>query len=135
MAADCSVKNGERQIVVDPDIIADFTALPFSDEQFSLVVFDPPHVARSGDTSWLLKKYGKLTGDWREMLRHGFKECFRVLKTDGTLIFKWAETQFPVSQILALTPARPLFGQRCGKQAKTHWVVFTKDPMNDPMFQ
>lgn len=126
LAKDCSIKNGERQIVVDPDIIADFTALPFPDESFSLVVFDPPHVARQGNTSWLLKKYGKLIGDWRDMLRHGFEECFRVLRPDGTLIFKWAETQFPVSEILTLTPERPLFGQRCGKTAKTHWIVFMK---------
>ena len=30
LAADCSVKNGEREIVIDPDIVADFTALPFA---------------------------------------------------------------------------------------------------------
>jgi SAM-dependent methyltransferase len=126
MAKDCSVTNGERQIVIDPDIIADFTNLPFPDASFSLVVFDPPHAARQGNTSWVLKKYGKLVGAWRDMLRHGFEECFRVLKPDGTLIFKWAETQFPVAEILALTPERPLFGQRCGKTAKTHWIVFMK---------
>ena len=45
MAADCSVKNGEREIVVDPDILADFTALPFADASFAHVGFDPPHVA------------------------------------------------------------------------------------------
>lgn len=126
MAKDCSVKNGERQIVVEPDLLADFTNLPFADETFAMVVFDPPHVARNGSTSWLLKKYGKLSGDWRSILKFGFQECFRVLKPDGTLIFKWAETQFPVSQILDLTPERPLFGQRCGKAAKTHWIVFIK---------
>jgi hypothetical protein len=62
----------------------------------------------------------------RHLSRRGFEECFRVLKPEGTLIFKWAETQFPVSEILSLTPERPLFGQRCGKTAKTHWVVFMK---------
>lgn len=128
MANDCSVKNGERQIVVDPDIIADFTEIPFPDSSFHLVVFDPPHLARQGNTSWLLKKYGKLVGDWRDMLRHGFEECFRILKPNGTLVFKWSETQFPVSEILKLTTKRPLFGQRCGKTAKTHWIVFMKDP-------
>lgn len=51
MATDCSVKNGEREIVVNPDIKADFTALPFEDGKFLLVVFDPPHVQRNGDTS------------------------------------------------------------------------------------
>lgn len=126
LAKDCSVKNGEREIVVDPDIIADFQNLPFADGRFSIVVFDPPHVARQGNNSWLLKKYGKLIGDWRDMLRHGFEESFRVLKPDGVLIFKWAETQFPVSEILALTSERPLFGQRCGKTSKTMWIVFIK---------
>lgn len=56
----------------------------------------------------------------------GFAECFRVLRPDGTLIFKWNEHEIPVSQILALTPHKPLFGQRCGKTAKTHWIVFMK---------
>lgn len=126
MAVDCSVKNGEREIVVSPDLIADFTNLPFPDCQFSLVVFDPPHIARNGNTSWLLKKYGRLQGEWREEIRKGFAECFRVLKPDGVLVFKWNETQFPVSQILALTPEKPLFGNRCGKTAKTHWIVFIK---------
>lgn len=126
-AADSSVKNGEREIVIAPDLIADFTNLPFPNGCFRLVVFDPPHVARNGNTSWLLKKYGKLSGDWREMLRLGFVECFRVLRPQGVLIFKWSEIQFPVSQILDLTPVRPLFGNRCGKSAKTHWIVFIKD--------
>ncbi len=27
---------------IDPDVICDFTALPFPDNSFSLVVFDPP---------------------------------------------------------------------------------------------
>ena len=65
-------------------------------------------------------------GDWREMLRKGFAECFRVLKHDGVLVFKWCEDEIPVSQILALTPEKPLFGNRCGKNAKTHWVTFLK---------
>ena len=127
LAADNSISNGEREIVVDPDVIADFTALPFPDESFPLVVFDPPHAARSGNNSWVLKKYGKLIGDWEDMIRHGFEECFRVLKPEGTLIFKWSEIQYPIGRILALTPVRPLFGQRCGKSAKTHWVVFLKE--------
>jgi len=126
MAADCSVKNGEREIVVDPDLVADFTALPFAADTFAHVVFDPPHIQRNGDTSWLLKKYGVLRGEWREMLRQGFAECFRVLRPEGTLIFKWNEIEVPLREILALTPERPLYGHRTGKQAKTHWVAFLK---------
>lgn len=123
---DASTKSGTRDLVIDPDIEGDFTALDFDDDTFSLVVFDPPHLERAGKTSWMAKKYGKLEGNWRQDLRQGFIECFRVLKPLGTLIFKWNETQIPVSEILKLTSERPLFGQRCGKQAKTHWIVFIK---------
>lgn len=123
---DSSTKGGVRSLVIDPDIQGDFTALPFADESFALVVFDPPHLVHCGRKSWLARKYGKLEGDWREDLRKGFKECFRVLRPDGTLIFKWTEHDVPVSQILALTDARPLIGNRCGKSAKSHWVVFLK---------
>ncbi|PZQ93438.1 MAG: hypothetical protein DI539_31675, partial [Flavobacterium psychrophilum] len=49
---------------------------------------------------------------WRSDLRAGFKEAFRVLWPHGVLIFKWNETQIPVSQILALTDVKPAIGQR-----------------------
>ena len=39
---------GRSPIVVDPDELADFTALPYPDAVFSLVVFDPPHIERTG---------------------------------------------------------------------------------------
>lgn len=126
---DSSSKGGSRSLIVDPDIQADFTALPFADESFALAVFDPPHLVRNGKKSWLAKKYGKLEGDWREDIRQGFSECFRVLKPEGALIFKWNEFDIPVSQILALTPERPLIGNRCGKAARSHWIVFLKAAM------
>lgn len=124
--ADKSSKGGSRQLIVDPDLLADFTALPFDDASFPLVVFDPPHLVRAGKNSWLAKKYGKLQEDWREDIRQGFAECFRVLTPLGTLIFKWNENDIAVSQILALTTERPLFGNRCGKLNKSHWLVFQK---------
>ena len=123
---DKSSRGGSRSLIVAPDLQADFTALPFPDEHFALVVLDPPHLIRNGLRGWMAKKYGKLEGDWREDLRAGFAECFRVLKPDGTLIFKWNEHEIPVSKILALTPMKPLFGNRCGKTAKSHWLVFMK---------
>lgn len=119
---------GRSPIVVDHDVLADFTALPFPDSSFSLVVFDPPHIEREEARGILTRKYGHLSGDWREMLRKGFAECFRVLKPCGTLIFKWAESDYPVSEILELTPERPLFGHRSGKAAATHWIAFMKAP-------
>lgn len=117
---------GRAPIVVDPDMLADFTELPFDNDSFHLVVFDPPHIERQRALGLLTKKYGILSGDWRDMLRRGFAECFRVLKPNGTLIFKWAESDHPVSKILELTDEKPLFGHKSGKFSKTHWIVFMK---------
>lgn len=117
-----------RSLTVDPDTLMDFRDLPFPDETFAVVIFDPPHLVRVGPQSWMAAKYGRLDRDtWREDLTAGFEQCFRVLRPDGVLIFKWAEVQIPLSQILALTPHRPLVGHRSGKTAKTHWVTFLKD--------
>jgi len=123
---DISSKGGIRELVVDPDLQCDFTALPFPDASFPLVVFDPPHLERNGSSGWVGLKYGTLKGDWRETIRSGFSECFRVLKPDGTLVFKWCADEIPVSQILALTPERPLFGHKSGKRQQTHWITFLK---------
>jgi SAM-dependent methyltransferase len=70
--------------------------------------------------------YGLLTDNWRDDLAKGFSECFRVLKPYGTLIFKWAETEFPLKEVLALTKEKPLYGHKSGKKATTHWVSFIK---------
>lgn len=123
---DRTAKGGNRTLEVNPDVMADFTALPFPDGCFALVIFDPPHLTNAGKNGWQARKYGRLEGNWKEMLRIGFTECFRVLRPEGTLIFKWNETNVPVSQILALAPEKPVVGQRCGKSAKTHWIVFQK---------
>ena len=113
---------------VAPDMVMDFRKLDLPDNQFALVVFDPPHIfKRGGKNSWMKDKYGELDKDtWREDLRAGFAECFRVLRPDGVLIFKWSEIDIPLKEILSLTPEKPLFGNRSGKQQKTHWVTFIK---------
>lgn len=122
---DSGKKTGTRTITIDPDIIADFRSLPFADDRFDLVVFDPPHLAKK-QTGWMAKAYGRLGENWREEISQGFAECFRVLRPKGCLVFKWAETDIPVSEVLTLTSETPLFGNRCGKHSKTHWIVFLK---------
>ena len=76
-------KKKHRHLVIDPDVQCDFTDLPFEDGQFSLVVFDPPHIVNLGENSWLRKSYGVLEGEWRPMIRKGFSECMRVLRWGG----------------------------------------------------
>lgn len=121
---------GTRTLDIHPDVQFDFRRLPFPDASFRLVVFDPPHLIRAGNRSWLAARYGVLGADWRDDLRRGFAECFRVLKPGGVLIFKWSEVQIPLRQVLDLTPERPLFGHPSGKRGGTHWVTFlTPEPV------
>jgi ubiquinone/menaquinone biosynthesis C-methylase UbiE len=115
-----------RYIEVNPDTVYDFTNLPFDDESFHLVVFDPPHLKRCGEKSWMFLKYGKLSENWQQELKKGFSECVRVLAKNGVLIFKWNETQIKLSEVLSLCPLKPLFGNKKPKQSKTHWICFMK---------
>ena len=49
-----------------------------------------------------------------------------MLKPNGTLVFKWSEIQIPLSEVLPLAEAAPLFGdRRAGRGAQ--WVVFMKE--------
>ena len=126
---DCRRENkriqNNRTCVVDPDEIHDFKNLPKEwTENFDLVVFDPPHLLRAGETGWLFAKYGRLSDTWKDDLSKGFLECWRCLRIGGTLIFKWNEEQIPLSEVLKLAPFGPLLGNRSGK--KTHWIVFYK---------
>lgn len=122
--------SGTRTIHIQPDTLMDFRAMPFGDNEFSLVAFDPPHLVQAGPKSWLAAKYGKLSDDWRDDLRSGFSECFRVLKPEGVLVFKWNETQVRLAEVLALTPHQPLFGNTSGRRQNTHWLVFMKPTEN-----
>lgn len=119
---DTTLSDG-RKLIVTPDILADFRNMPFEDNSFYLVVFDPPHLKTGGDKSWLIQKYGRLNKNWPEDLKQGFNECMRVLKPNGTLIFKWNEEQIKLSEVLKCFSQQPLFGN---KRAKTHWLVFIK---------
>lgn len=117
-----------RELVINPTTVGDFTCMPFEDKSFKLVIFDPPHLDKVGKKAWMALKYGKLTGDWREQLRQGFQECFRVLDDYGILIFKWNEIQIPTSEILKLTDQKPIIGHKSGKRSDTHWITFMKKP-------
>jgi SAM-dependent methyltransferase len=112
-----------RTLNITPDLVADFRDMPFGDNTFYLVVFDPPHLRRAGKNSWLAKKYGLLSGDWQADIRRGFEECMRVLRPNGVLVFKWNEEQVRLREVLTAIGQSPLFGNR---RSKTHWMVFMK---------
>ena len=120
--------SGTRTANIQPDEIMDFTDLKYPDNSFYIVVMDPPHIVQENPSGMITKQYGHLTKDWRNVLKKGFSECFRVLKPNGTFIFKWCENNIPLKEILELTNEMPLFGNRSGKHLNTHWVSFIKRP-------
>ncbi len=126
LKANAAYPNG-GVIKIKPDIVGDFTNIKQPDNSFWHIVFDPPHITRKAITGDLTKRYGILKDGWRDIIRKGFKECFRVLKPNGTLIFKWSEVQIPIKDVLKLTKHKPLYGHKSGKRMNTHWVCFIKD--------
>jgi tRNA G10 N-methylase Trm11 len=118
--------NGQT-IHIKPDVVMDFRDIPYPDESFNMVVFDPPHRIKLTTESDFIKKYGELHKDtWQEDLTKGFAECFRVLKTNGTLVFKWSEVSIKLNKVLELTDQKPILGHPSGKRMGTHWVLFIK---------
>ncbi|MFV0551039.1 MAG: class I SAM-dependent methyltransferase [Anaerorhabdus sp.] len=114
-----------KHVNVNPDVIGDFRNIPFKNEMFNLVIFDPPHLKWAGPNSIMKGQYGQLDIDtWQQDLEKGFDECMRVLKKHGTLIFKWSECQISLMQVLAVTKYKPLLGNQRGR---THWIVFYKE--------
>jgi hypothetical protein len=80
------------------------------------------------DDAYMALKYGKLPKEVGTFISNAFSESWRVLKTNGTLVFKWNEDQVKVSDILKHIPEKPLYGHKSGKNSKTHWIVFIKPP-------
>lgn len=128
----CDIRSGEfpmcdgRVVKVNPDVVCSFCELPFENNTFDLIVFDPPHIKHLGEKSFMKARFGSLGEDWMDLIKSGAGELFRVLKHGGTLIFKWNETSIKVDDVVKLFPIQPMFGHKSGKLAKTHWLCFYK---------
>ena len=115
-----------RVLEIKPDIELDFTNMPFEDNSFKLVVFDPPHLKKLGHNTWMAQKYGVLLPTWETDIKGGFDECMRVVEPNGVLIFKWNEIQITLNQVLNVIKDKPLFGHVTGKHGRTIWMTFMK---------
>lgn len=122
---DCVLCDG-RTLKIEPDVVADFTNMPFDDNSFRLVVFDPPHLFHLGKNSWIAKKYGRLPGDWKVYIKRGFDECMRVLDDYGVLIFKWNDHDISINEIIDTIGVEPLFGHTTNRGGHTIWMTFMK---------
>lgn len=119
-----------RLLEIKPNVQMDFRKMPFDDNSFKIVVFDPPHIDNLGNSSFMAKKYGVLNYHWRDDIRDGFKECIRVLEPYGVLIFKWNEQRVKLNDVLPLLSQKPLFGHTSGKHGRTIWMAFMKKQPN-----
>ena len=124
--------NAHRVLDISPDMICNFTDLPFPSESFNLVVLDPPHlIGESG--AWMKKAYSFYESKEQAIkdVSDGIRECMRVLKIGGVLIFKWSEIQVSSREIIDACGIEPLFGHRSGSKSNTHWMTFMKMPEMD----
>jgi len=134
---------------VNPDIVGDFRNLKLPDKSFKLVVWDVPHIIqREIGKSQMAKHYGVLSPDaWKEDLRKGFNECWRVLDDYGVLIFKWSDCNkwanksrnVNLKEILKLFHTQPLFGHKTKSKfdikenkeiSASYWLCFMKNQPN-----
>ena len=114
---------------VNPDILMDFRDLKLLDKSFKLVVFDPPHIFCDSKKSAIVQEYGSLNRiNWKDDIKRGFNECWRVLEDYGILIFKWGEISIKRKEILEVINKEPLFGHPRYSKVKNHWFCFMKIP-------
>lgn len=128
----------DHRVEVAPDIVADSTALPFANETFDLIVFDPPHV-NVGVNSALTHLYGHYTSvQIRDFVIDGSREAHRVGTRDSLLIFKWCDHDVRHERILAsMAPWwRALFGHVVSIRSSpkristTQWFTLRKTHSN-----
>lgn len=116
----------------NPTHVADSGALPFDDNDFDLVVFDPPHV-NSGANSNTTKCYGHHTAaQVRTFVAAAAKEAHRVTCPDALMAFKWNDHDQKLDIVLCLMAPwwEPLFGAKTASRTKhsstTQWVMLRR---------
>ena len=137
----CDIRDEDKGFIkgaefysVKPDMLQDYRSMDFKDKTFKLVVFDPPHIVTNCKTGILIKKFGNLDEGWKNNIREGFSECWRVLDDYGVLIFKFAQTnKISFKEVLSVIGKTPLFGTKNAstKNTETRWFCFMKIPQEE----
>jgi len=127
---------------LNPEFVIDYRNLPFPDESFYLIVFDPPHIIRKGGmdnlSGIMREKYGALDKEtWQDDLRSAFNELWRVLKPNGALVLKFCDVNAPFEEVLSLAPVPPMFGTttKVKSDNQTRFFVFFKPCENEEAFE
>jgi SAM-dependent methyltransferase len=142
-------KNSKRTVVgLDiearhrPTIIADNTAMPFSDRSFDVVVYDPPHIPNQGKdkSKDFNSRFGLVVRSSKEnkyTFTHTFapfvREAYRVLKSEGILLckitdyvhhhrYQWAHIEFiSAASLVGFTPCDCIVKIRKGPIIDPKW--------------
>ena len=123
----------QKNIIVKPDVLMDFRSLKLKDKSFKMVVCDPPHLTKLGDSGIYCKLYGKLDKEtWKKDLKKGFNEMWRVLEDYGVLLIKWNNYEITFKELKQLFPTDYLFAntKNGAGGSKTKWFCFMKIPNN-----
>jgi len=122
-----------RHDKIDPDVVADYRDLPFDDESFDLICWDPPHITTNRGmkqlSGYIKQKYGALHAEtWQTDIRCAFQELWRVLRPGGTLTFKFASNSIDFDCVLDELPRDPMYGTTTNKKNgyETRWFTFYK---------
>ena len=88
-----------------PNILASFCALPFVNESFNKILFDPPFIPWRGPPSFV-RDFGYFpnVASMRKNLFQAWTEINRVCKPNGVVLFKWCNTGKSLNWVLNLRP-------------------------------
>lgn len=83
----------DKKIEVKPDIQATWENLPFRDNIFNCVLFDPPHIVLWGTGT---PQMAKVFGGWpytHNIVPSIFKSIKEFARVSNRLVFKWCDTR------------------------------------------
>lgn len=90
----------EPYLKIPPDIVGIWERLPFRDNVFDTIIFDPPHYPNFGPNSRHANpkshSWFGMFGTKKKLVRamaKGLQEFIRVGKSDVRLCFKWCDTR------------------------------------------
>ena len=127
----------ELDLRIPPDIFACWEKLPFREDVFDCIIFDPPH--KIGRTKyrgkWANPKDDYLGIDishskFRTGLYYGTREFLRVSRR---LCLKWNDIELSLHRILTLFPkewkeiCRKVIRKNNRAKTVTYWVTFVKN--------
>ncbi len=124
-------------LIPPPDVVGVWEACPFRDDVFGCVIFDPPHIVRSGgaDPRFSLHQSYGAWGSKKEVIIAIIKAQEEFARLAPRLCFKWCETRDGPT----LWNLLPLFSEWRGIYEKendtrgrgnirgtTYWVTFIR---------